>query len=194
MRTLLFVTTCLASPALAQCPTGADLERGVTLTDTSGTTETYWRVSEHIIRGTWRDSGGYGANFRILKGLYVVEAYDTEDGEALLGTRSTHFYSVKPDNIPIPTDGGRWDTHAITWDQDGVRTAPESYVFGPTVETTLGGCRYDMIPIIVMYPDLDGYEETLNYLPALGFSYLAEMRPANEPSERYTYVSFEAEK
>lgn len=194
MRTSLLLTFCLASPALAQCPTGADLEAGITLTDTFGTTETYWRDSEHFIRGSWSDGDGFGARFRLLKGLYVVEAFDMEHGEILPSTRSTFSYPVDPEDAPLPSEGERWDINVIAWDQDGPRSARESHIFGPIVETTLGGCSYDMIPIIALYPDADGYEETLNYLPELGFSYVVEMRPANEPAERYSYVRIEAKK
>ncbi|WP_294227270.1 hypothetical protein [uncultured Shimia sp.] len=192
MRAALFALTFLATPAFAQCPTAADMETGVRLTDLEGITETYTRDGDHFIRGEWDDGEHFGSRFLLLKGLYVVEQFDTEDGNVMTGSRSTHAYPLKPADAPIPVADGRWDTEVITLDFEGTHTTRETHIFGPSTQVTLGGCSYEMMPIIGIYHDDDGYEETMYYLPELGFSYLVETRPKNEAAERYTYIRIEA--
>ncbi|WP_412551158.1 hypothetical protein [Shimia sp. MIT910701] len=192
MRAALFAFTCLATPVFAQCPTASDMDTGVRLTDLDGITETYTRDGAHFIRGAWDDGQDYGTRFLLLKGLYVVEQFDTEDGDVVSGSRSTHAYPLKPADAPVPVADGRWDTEVITLDSEGTLTTRESHIFGPSTQVTIGGCSYEMMPVIGIYHDDDGYEETLHYLPELGFAYLVETRAKNEKAERYTYIRIEA--
>lgn len=182
----------LINPALADCPTANDLDRGIQLTDLDGSTETYRRQSELFVRGVWDDGIGAGSSFLLLKGIYVVEVFDIENGDVVSGTRVTHAYPLKPADAPLPVAGGRWDTEVITLDQGEATTQRESHLFGPTTQATIGGCSYEMMPIIGIYHDEGGYEETLHYLPELGLAYLVETRDQDQPADRYTYVRIEA--
>jgi hypothetical protein len=110
----------------------------------------------------------------------VVEQFDTKNGDIVSGSRSTHAYPLKPAAAPTPVADGRWDTEVITLDAEGTHTKRESHIFGPSTQVTLGGCSYEMMPVIGIYHDDDGYEETLYYLPELGFAYLVETHPKNE--------------
>ncbi len=188
MRALLLALTCFASPLAAQCPIASDLETGIRLVDKEGATETYQTFGDNHVRGVWSDNSGTLSKFVLLKGLYIVEQFDLEDGNARPDTRSTHSYPLNPEDAPIPVAGGRWDTKVVTMDNDGVESRVESYLFGTPTRVTIGGCGYDMIPVTGIYHGDDGYEETLHYLPELGFSYLSEARYKGEEPDRYVYV------
>ncbi len=192
MRAALLAFTAFTAPAFAQCPTGADMHTGVRITDLDGVSETYRTDGADFVRGEWSDGSDSGSRFLLLKGLYVVEQFDTENGQVVAGTRTTHAYPLRPADAPLPVEGGRWDTEVITLDPEGSRTTRESHIFGPPTQITIGGCSYEMMPVIGVFHDDDGYEETLHYLPELGFSYLVETRPKNEAAERYTYIRIEA--
>jgi len=191
MRAALFALTFLATPAFAQCPTAADMDKGVRLTDLDGYSETYRKEGAHFIRSEWTDGTSEGSRFLLLKGLYMVEYFDTTDGDVISGSRSTHAYPLKPKDAPLPVADGRWDTEVVTLDSSGMSNSRESYIYGPSTQVTIGGCTYEMLPVIGIYHDDDGYEETLNYLPELGFSYLVESRTKGADAERYTYVRIE---
>ncbi|MBO9472916.1 MULTISPECIES: hypothetical protein [unclassified Shimia] len=192
MRALLLALTCFASPLAAQCPTASDMETGIRLEDKDGAMETYQSFGANHVRGLWEDTTGIQSKYVLLKGLYIVEQFDLEDGNAIPDSRATHSYPISPEDAPLPVAGGRWDTKVVTMDTEGVESRVESYVFGDTTRITLGGCSYDMIPVTGIYYDDDGYEETLHYLPELGFSYLSEARYTNEAPDRYVYVDIKA--
>ncbi len=195
MRALFFLTTLLASPTWADCPSQADLRHGIRLTDTDGGSEVFQRHDQYFVRVTYDDGDGFGAQYLLLKGIYVVEVFDLENGDSVPGTRITHAYPLKPALAPLPVAGGSWDTEVITLDQGEVLNGAESYRFGAHTQATIGGCSYEMLKITAVYHDDDGYTETLNYLPELGISYLVESREASDPLETYTYtyVRIEAE-
>ncbi|WP_299354825.1 hypothetical protein [uncultured Shimia sp.] len=102
MRLLPLVIACAAQPALSDCPTRADMELGVKLRDASGETETFRAGPNGFIRGEYADGQGGGANYLLLGGIYVVEVYDTDEGEVVPGTRSTFAYPVKPSEFTPP--------------------------------------------------------------------------------------------
>lgn len=192
MRALTLMIASLAAPALADCPTRADMEGGVTLHDASGETETFKLGPNGFVRGIYDDGQGYGANYLLMGGIYVVEVFDTEEGSPVQGTRSTFAYPVKPSELTPPTPGERWDVETLVNDQGDIYKGNESHIYGPNTEVTIGACTYDMIPIISIYHSLDGYEERLNYLPEFGFAYLVEMKDPGEAPFTYNFVSIEA--
>ncbi|WP_164726984.1 hypothetical protein [Shimia sediminis] len=192
MRALPLLMSCLASPLIAECPTRADMEGGVMLRNAGGETETFKTGPNGFVRGIYDDGQGYGAHYLLMGGVYVVEVFDTEDGEVVQGTRSTFAYPVKPSEVGPPTPGGRWDVKTLVNDQGDIHPGKESHIYGPNTEITIGTCSYDMIPILSIYHTLDGYEERLNYLPEFGFAYLVEMKDPGEAPFTYDFVAIEA--
>ncbi|WP_422049077.1 hypothetical protein [Shimia sp.] len=192
MRALLLALTCFASPLAAQCPTASDMETGIRLVDMEGTVETYEAFGANHIRGAWEEGSEVLSKFVLLKGIYLVEYFDVSDGNAITSSRRTHSYPLPPEKAPLPVAGGRWDTKVVTMDSEGVVSGTESYLFGDPTQVTLGGCSYDMIAVTAIYHDDDGYQETLHYLPELGFSYLSESKSKDAEPDRYVYVRIEA--
>ena len=192
MRALALIFASLAAPALADCPTRADMKTGVMLRDAGGETETFRAGHNGFVRGEYEDGQGGGARYLLLAGIYVVEVFDTDNGDPIPGSRSTFFYPVTPSEMQPPTPGGRWDVETLANDQGDVHKGNESHIFGPVTDITIGTCTYDMIPIISIYHSLDGYEERLNYLPEFGFAYLVEMKDPGEAPFTYDFVSIEA--
>lgn len=192
MRALPLLTTCLAMPVLADCPTAADMPLGIVLREASGETETFRPGPNNLVRGEYEDGMGGGARYLLMGGIYVIEVFDTDAGDPIPGTRSTFAYPVRPSEMAPPTPGGRWDVETLVNDQGDIYEGRESHIFGPNTEITIGQCTYDMIPIISIYHSLDGYEERLNYLPEFGFAYLVEMKDPGEAPFTYNFVSIEA--
>ncbi|MEP2530147.1 hypothetical protein [Shimia sp.] len=168
------------------------METGIRLTDLDGGTETYRTQSTYFVKGVYNDTAASGSEYLLMKGIYLVEQFDFENGSPVSGSRSTHAFPLKPADAPLPVDGARWDTEVLSLSGGEVLSERESYIFGPLTEITLGGCSYDMNPIITIYHDEDGYEEKLHYLPELGFAYLVEIKERNKPADRFTYTRIES--
>lgn len=186
MRLPVFVSCLLATPALSECPVAADMAAGVRLTETNGNSETFTVLPNGFVRAEWVDEDGYGAKYLLKQGIYVVEAFDLEDGELVSGTRATYTYAEEP---PELVAGTRWDVQTVIYDIDGISAGSESHIYGPPTQTSIGSCTYDIVPIISIYHGPDGYEEKVNYIPELGFAYLIETKDPGQKPELYTYAS-----
>jgi hypothetical protein len=57
-------------------------------------------------------------------------------------------------------------------DQFGTRSEPQTHAWSEVLVVDIGGCLYDMIEAVISYKTGDGYRESVEYLPALGFGYL----------------------
>lgn len=192
MRQILPLLTCLAVPVLADCPTAADMAGGVRLTDSNGETETFRRLTGQLVEGEFQDGKGGGAKYLLLSGTFVVQVFDTENGQPVAGTRVTTAYPVSADNPPKITPGDRWDVKAIVNDVGDIYESEESHIYGPDTEITIGACTYGMIPVFSVFRGDGGFEERLNYLPEFGFAYLVESRDQGQAPVSYHFVNIEA--
>ncbi|SHK28873.1 hypothetical protein SAMN05444000_12447 [Shimia gijangensis] len=187
---LLSSLLCIASlPVLADCPTPGDMTRGVRLTEANGDTETFFEFSNRVVRGVYNDGTDSGSRYLLQDGIFVIEAFDTLDDHAIPGSRTTFLY---PEDAPSKFEDTRWDVQVISLIQGEFLNNNESHIFGPKTQVEIGACLFDMVPVISIYHDLDGYEEQLNYLVDFGFAYLVEMKERDMLPDRFDYIRIEA--
>ena len=182
---------CLAAtPALA-CPGPGDVMQGVVMTALDGTTDTFLQVSPDFVQGTYLDGAGDGSQYLLMRGVYLVEAFDIVQGQARPETRAAYTYPPGPADVPMPVPEGRWDTGVTVLDRGEVRQMRESFEFGAETRITIGECGYRMIPVLATYHDEGGFQERLHYLPELGFAYLAATLEPGQAPAPVVYVRIE---
>lgn len=188
---------CLTAPlGAAACPTGADLVGGIRLTDPDGVTETFREMQPGVVRGLYTLDDTTTIRNLLGQGVYLLEVVDLENGAPVPDTRSTYSFPIAPADMPRPTPNGGWTTKVATLIDGSLGSETQVYSFGALTTQTYGACSYNMIPITVSFPpDPSDYRDTLHYLPALGFSYLAESaftENGERNVDRYSYVTIEA--
>ncbi|MDA0962094.1 MAG: hypothetical protein O2898_04145 [Proteobacteria bacterium] len=191
MRGLAVFLALTAGAAQAACPGAGDLDTGIRMVGSDGSTDTYLREPGGLVRGIYSDGGSRGSKYLLMRGIYMVEIFDTENGSPVAGSRSTYAYPVTAETAPMPTPGGRWDTLVTILDRGELKSHTESFVFGDATRVTLGACGYDMLPITAIYHNEDGYQERLHYLPELGFAYLAATQERGQAADPVVYIAIE---
>ncbi|MFY0635101.1 MAG: hypothetical protein JXQ91_14905 [Vannielia sp.] len=186
----LMVAAALAAPApaLAACPTAADLEGGLRLDLATGETETVTRAEAGTTVSTI-GAEGFATRIRLAQGIYPLEVVQLEDG-APSQPPTTYDYGQSP--LPAPAPGLEASLEVALSDGAG-RSQRHDYSFGSPVTWTYGACAYEVIPVTTRH--FSGGEETsrevLHYLPEFGHSYLASYAEG-DTLDVYTYVSVEA--
>ena len=191
MRALAVFLALTAGAAQASCPQAGDLDTGIRMVGSDGSSDTYLRQPGGLVRGIYSDGGSSGSQYLLMRGIYMLEVFDTENGSPVAGSRSTYAYPVTAETAPMPTPGGRWDTLVTILDRGELKTNRESFVFGDATRVTFGACGYEMLPITATYHDEDGFQERLHYLPELGFAYLAATQERGQVADPVVYVAIE---
>lgn len=195
MRHPLIATLALIpAAALAECPVADDLVTGIRLVDEDAT-ETFARDSDLSVSALYEDGSNPPNQSLLVHGIYVVENMDLdENGTPVPGTRVVYGYPLTAPDIPLPTPGGSWSTTVTRLGDGTLATEQEFYTFGQMTRITIGACSYDALPITARFPDEgENRYDVLNYLPALGFAYLAEYHDA-QFDDIYSYTRIEAVK
>lgn len=194
MRTLAMLATMAAlsaAPGAARaCPTAADLDRGIRFQVDDTATEVFRRLSGTRVQS---DYGGDGFVSRtiLVKGLYLAELVDVEDGAPVPRTRTTYGLPDASDlSEPVPGESFRVSVRSDG--PDGTETEDQIYTFGRAATVNFGACAYDMVPVDLSYVGSD-VREVLHYLPQLGIAYVAEYHD-DDVDEHYTYYRIEAVK
>jgi hypothetical protein len=185
----------LASPAtaLASCPTAADLDGGgIRLSVSGGDTELFRRVSEDIVASIFETRDGLQSLTLLGRGMYVLRIAEMDAGDVVPDSDTTYDFDMPAGSLPMPGPQEDWTVDVGVDDHGFSSHELQSYRFGPMTEVGLGGCTYDMIPVIQSY-DPDPYEVTdfVNWLPELGISYLVRSSHAHG-DQRSSYTAIEA--
>lgn len=170
-----------AGPALAQCPTGADLTgAGITLLHDDGSSDYLLAGEPGTVRAMVRFSDGYGANNLYGQGVHLLQLMDAWDGRPDLQTLRIYDYGMAPTELPVPAPGLTWSIDYEVRTSDGVGKERQDQSWGMAEERTFGDCTYQVIPgeIEYTYPDGSHREEML-YFPDLGVSFLTSWQDSS---------------
>jgi hypothetical protein len=176
VATLMLAATlgCLAGMAAAQarCPTGDDLARGIRVDFSDGSHEVFRDPGMGIVVVDGVDANGYGYRMELVHGLHLLSYVNVTGGVVDDQSAIAYDYGVGASDLPVPVAGGRWSTGVWVNDPLGRRSEPQSHVWGEVGVVDIGGCTYEMLEAVIMYKTGDGYRESLEYIPELGFGYL----------------------
>ena len=141
-----------------------------------------------IVRVEGLEGGALAYRMELGQGTHLLRYEAVEDGRTVAGSTDLYDYGVAPSEMPVPAPGGRWQADVTVQSEEGTRAESQSQVFDAASPVEIGGCRYDRVPVVIAYDTEDAYLEGIDYLPALGFGYLAWSetadggRLATEPS------------
>ncbi len=184
-----------ASPALAQCPTAADLRSGVSFTLADGSTEVFRRIGPDKIEAIFADRLGGTTRNVLAKGIYLVDVGDLVGGKLDPVTRSVTTFPVSDANLPDPTPGTRWNVEVIAKEAVGTIRSKEEYVFGSKSTFAIGSCTYSAVPITLTYLDLPrGNFDEYIWLDELGLSVVVKESYGVGDVDNYRYTRVEAVK
>ena len=186
-----YLALCLASPAFAECPVAEDLEKGIKFTISGDETEVFRKLPNGLITSDY-GGGGYYSRVLLAKGVYLLEVLELENGDVIPGTRVTYAFPVRHEELPDPVPGTGWRAELVLNEGGAFSKETQVYSFGAPQTIRFGGCAYELIPVTVDYPG-ENQQDTLHYMPALGISYLAAYKDAEE-TNRFEYQAIEAVK
>jgi hypothetical protein len=176
MRRLIAVLLCLA-PTLGSaqnCPTAADLERGIRVDRSGGYSEFFRAGGQGIIAVQGYIDRKYEYDLELAGGLqllsYSGNVGETPDTEGDL----TYDYGTAISALPGPVPNGRWQSPVTVTAKSGPFSEPQLYAYGPLEQISIGGCPYAMISATIAYQNDNNYIETIQFLPDLGISVLVQ--------------------
>lgn len=192
MRSVLLLVFS-ATPVFAACPTIDDMKSGVRFDLASGEYETLRLVNDTLVESIFHFDGGGALRNLLAHGLYLVEVVDLENDTPVPSTRSVYTYPVEPNFMPMPSVGGSWSTGAALLTSNGIEYETQIYKYGDWAETSFGACTYKSMPITIDYVfegEFSGDRDIINWLPELGFGYLAGSIEGEDRTD-YTYISIQ---
>lgn len=195
MKSRLLAVLCavVAGPALAQCPTAADLRSGVRVTESDGTTNVFTAVGDGIVQNDGATTGGYTYRNLLAQGTHLIGLSDTDGGEDIPNTVRRMEYDMAIPALPVPAPGMRNTYETVVTVSDGSYDETQTQVWGQPTRLTIGDCTYDMIPGKLVYTNRDFVvREGLYYLPALEFALLHSYQSNDDPAAQYVATGIEA--
>ena len=188
MRCLIAVLFCLA-PTLGSaqnCPTAADLDRGIRVDRSGGYSEFFRAGGQGIIAVQGYIDRKYEYDLGLAGGLQLLsysgnvgETPDPDDG-------LTYDYGLPVAGLPGPVPNGRWQSAVTVTGIGGPFSEPQLYAYGPLEQVSIGGCPYAMISATIAYQNDNNYIETVQFLPDLGISVLVQQGDDSGPPTFYT--------
>lgn len=164
----------LASPVLAQtgCPTGADLDRGIEFTFSTGSVEVYRRTAAGVVAVNGVGPDGQIYRMELAHGAQVLLYENIVNGVPEPGSRVVYDYGLPPAQIPEPVSGENWQAEATVTASGGSYVEAQTRTTGKPQNVVVAGCAYAGFDVLIAYATDDHYTENLRYLPALGLGYL----------------------
>ena len=193
MKPHLLIALMLGTPALAECPTAADLSGGVRVTEDDGTTNTFTLIGDGVVQNDGLAPDGYAYRNLLAKGTHLIGLSDTQNGQDIPDTVRRMQYPVAASDLPVPTPSSRASYDTTVSANGGSYPEEQVQAWGTMTTLTIGECTYDMIPGKVVYTN-DSYvvNEGLHYLPALELALLYSYQIEGDPADIYTPVRIEA--
>lgn len=189
MRLVLCFATLIASPAFAQCPTGADLDRGIVFTSDLGDVETYTQQPNGIVQIDALSDDGIIYRTLLGQGVHVLQLSDLEDGAVLPDSIVSTSYPMAANALPVPKPRDTWTVETMINAYGDIYAETQTQTYGTLTTYKVGDCTYDAVPAKFRY-DSDGFTilEDIIYFPTLGLSLLVGYQDTDNPREAYAYV------
>ncbi|MEO1641217.1 MAG: hypothetical protein AAFU41_18435 [Pseudomonadota bacterium] len=109
----------------------------------------------------------------LAHGVYLLDVFDRENGQALADTRYVTAYDVSVDAMPRPEAGTEWVANVTIGESTGTFAEVQTHNWGAATQITLSGCTYDVIPSTIRYDnDDEWFIEDISYLPQVGIGLL----------------------
>ena len=164
----------LALPAVAQqnCPTAAELTRGIRIDFIDGSTETFRSQGGGTMVVDGREADGADYRLELAQGLHLLGYEVMVDGRPDPTATVTYDYGMAPDALPVPVPLARHTLGVTPRDSQGTWSETQTHAYGAMESVLIGGCTYDMFSAVILYDTESFYTEGLNYLPELGLGYL----------------------
>ncbi|MCF2905421.1 hypothetical protein L0666_10505 [Octadecabacter sp. CECT 8868] len=193
MKYSLIVTLLAAAPALADCPVAADLETGIRVTESDGTTNTFRLIDDGIVQNDGVATDGYTYRNLLAQGTHLIGLSDTENGNDIPDTVRTMTYAFAPAGMPIPEASSSRSYQTTVTSPTSVYPETQTQAWGAMTTLTIGDCTYDMIPGKLTYTNTDYVVyEGLYYLPDVGLGLLHSYQIQGDPVDRYQAIKIEA--
>ena len=193
MKPLIILTLLAASPALADCPVAADLQNGVRVTETTGTTNLFTAQANGRVQNDGATPDGYLYRNVLVQGTHLAELGDTDGSDYLPGTRRTVTYPVADSAMPLPqpNTSATYETTIAT--SSGSYPETQDQRWGAMTTLPIGECTYDMVPGKITYTNSDYVVfEGLHYLPALQLALLHSYQIQGDAPDVYEAALIEA--
>jgi len=179
----------LSTPALAVCPTGADLSTGIVFVDTEGNIETFTAAANDTVQQDGLTPDGFNYRTILGKGVHVIQLSDTENGVPLPDSIINTSYPMNVTDLPIPTANSQWSVKTIVNAYGDIYEELQAQRWGAEITYTVGTCTFRGIPGKIRY-DSDGsrIDEEVMFLPDLGMSLLLSYANDGGPKDTYTFA------
>jgi hypothetical protein len=193
MKPLLTLTLLAAAPALADCPTGADLATGIRVLEADNTTHIYSDNGKGIVQvDITYDGGGVSRNL-LAQGNHVLQLSNIENGRVIPDTIANTAYPTSAENLPIPTANDVWTVQTTVNAYGDIYAETQMQTWGDTFTLTIGTCSFEAIKGALKYvSDANTIDEGVYFIPALGISLLYSYGDLEMAPEVYSFTQIEA--
>lgn len=190
MKPIVLLALTLGTPALADCPTRADLATGITVTEDDGTAHVFRDLGNGLVEQTGTYSDGYTFRNLLGQGVHVVQLADVEDGRIVPDSILNTAYPARATDLPIPYAGLQWGIDTTVRGFGEIYAERQEQVWGAQITMTIGDCALIALPGKISYASQEGVIlETVYYLPQQGMSLLMSYRDPDGTIDEFTYVS-----
>lgn len=182
-----------AGPAMAECPTGADMTTGVRVYESNGTQSIMRDQGDGIVTLDGVLSDGRGFRTLLGRGAHVLVISDTENGVNIPGSVLTNTYAMAPADMPLPEPFAQFTFQTDVDAYGDAFTETQTQAWGGVFDYTIGDCTYDALPGKIVYSNRSRtINETVTYIIDLGFVYLNSFQMEPNPPARYAATRIEA--
>lgn len=192
MKPLIILAALIATPALADCPTGADLATGIRVIDDAGANSVFRAVSPGVVQQDGAYDDGYAFRTMLAHGTHILQLSDMENGAVLPDSVVNTAYPTAANTLPVPTPNSEWNVLTTIRGYGDIYAEQQTQDWGRTFTLTVGACSFDAIPGKIRYTS-EGFrvDEGLYYLPELGIALLHSYDDAESEPETYEILSIQ---
>lgn len=191
--TLAAVLSMCAVPALAECPTGADMDTGVRIYESNGTQSIMRDLGDGVVTLDGVLSDGRGFRTLLGRGAHVLVISDTENDVNIPGSVLTNTYEMAPADMPLPDPFAKitFQTEVDAYGNEFSETQTQAW--GGVFDFAIGDCTYQALPGKIVYTNgTRTINESVTYIIDLGFVFLNSFQMEPNPPAQYTAVRIEA--
>ena len=184
----------LATPAVADCLTSADLATGIRAKADDGLFEDFRRSGANLIDLSIDFGDGLVARDRMAHGIYILSGADYQDGRRDENSWVTVNFPVPIAEMPTPEENSLWEVTLMARDTLGPFEERHTYQWGAATTVVYSDCSYVAIPGAIRTDIDDGYwtMEEVQYLPQLGLSLQLAFSDMDDPQGySRSYLSLE---
>lgn len=192
MTPIAFAMVLSPLASFAQCPSIADLEKGILFKIDTNHSELFRTLPSGVTEAIYSENGQPLTRTMLAKGVYLLELVDLENGTPIADTRVTYSFPQSSADLPDAQPETQFLATAAVLEGGNIRSERQVYNTGPLSSVAIGDCSYEMFTITITYPDDNANNsDVLYYLPALKIAYLAEATYDGN-TDKYSYSGIEA--